>query len=428
MSAAEAILTSIQARNGYTQTLTYNASQQLTSVTDSYNRTLTFLYLNNRLVEVMTPDTLFLTFRFTSSSLGTNDLLTQVFYSTTPPASQTYLYTNSGLPFTLTDIYDERGYDYNSWTYDNQGRALTSRRGGFDLTTVSYDDTTGNRTVTGPLGQVSVFKFAMLQGVPKITEIDRQATSTTTSAQETFTYDANGYTSGLTDWNGNTTQYLNNSRGEPVSITEGAGTPQARTTTIAYLSNFHLPTQIVTSGLTTNFTYDSSGDPLTRTLTDTTTTTAPYSTNGQSRTWTYTWSNSLLASILGPRNDVSELTKFTYDASGAVTSITNPLGQTTKVTQHLPSGFPQTIIDANGVTTNLAYDVRLRLISSTLSTTGGPLVTGYTYDPAGDLFKLMLPDGSAITNTWGSRAPSDRPDGFIGQQHCVYARRGRRPD
>jgi hypothetical protein len=39
-----AVLTSIQARNGYTQTLTYNAVNQLVSVTDSYNRTLAFIY------------------------------------------------------------------------------------------------------------------------------------------------------------------------------------------------------------------------------------------------------------------------------------------------------------------------------------------------------------------------------------------------
>ena len=52
---------------------------------------------------------------------------------------------------------------------------------------------------------------------------------------------------------------------------------------------------------------------LTRTLTDTTTTTAPYSTSGQTRTWTYTWSNFLLASVKTPRTDVNGLTKFTYD-------------------------------------------------------------------------------------------------------------------
>ena len=40
-ASGEALLTTIAARNGYTQTLQYNASNQLVSVTDSYNRSLT---------------------------------------------------------------------------------------------------------------------------------------------------------------------------------------------------------------------------------------------------------------------------------------------------------------------------------------------------------------------------------------------------
>ena len=75
----------------------------------------------------------------------------------------------------------------------------------------------------------------------------------------------------------------------------------------------------------------------------TTTTTVPYSTKGQIRTWTYTWSNFLLASSKGPRTDVSTITKFTYDSSGALTAVTNALNQVMQVTQHSPGGLPQNI-------------------------------------------------------------------------------------
>ena len=93
-------------------------------------------------------------------------------------------------------------------------------------------------------------------------------------------------------------------------------------------------------------------------------------------------------------------TKFTYDGSGALTAMTNALGQTTKITQHLPGGLPQTVVDPNGVTTNLTYDARLRLLTSTLTTSTGPLATKYSYDPAGNLLSVTLPDGSALTNTY----------------------------
>jgi len=379
VSATEALLHTIQSRDGYLETLAYNGSNQLMSVTDSYNRSLDFTYSNGLLHSVATPDGLVLTYSYSSSGLnpGVLDRLASVSYSTTPTTSQTYVYGNSSLPLALTGIIDEDGNHYGTWTYDNQGRGLTSQHaGGADLTTVVYNDTTGSRTVTNALGEASTYTFTTLQGVPKVTSIARAATSTTAAATETFTYDSNGYTASVTDWNGNTTTYVNNSRGEPTTIIEAAGTPQARTTTIMYLSNFHLPSQIVTPGLTTNFTYDGSGNLLTKALVDTTTTSAPYATNGQSRTWNYTWSNFLLASSKSPNGNT---TAFAYDGSGALTAATNALGQQTKITKHLLGGLPQTIVGPNGVTTNLTYDPRLRLLSSTLTTGAGPLVTSFSY-------------------------------------------------
>jgi RHS repeat-associated protein len=402
-ASGEALLTTIAARNGYTQTLQYNANNQLVSVTDSYNRSLTLAYQNGLLQTVTTPDGLILTYGYSSSGAkaGVLDRLASVAYSTTPQTSQSYLYENSALPFALTGITDEDGNRYATWTYDSSGRGLTNQHaGGADLTTVVYNDTDGSRMVTNALGQQLLYKFTTLQGVPKVTEIDRQATSTTSAATQAFTYDSNGYTASVTDWNGNQAAYVNDLHGQPTTINEAVGTPQARTTTITYLSNYHLPSQIVTPGLTTNFTYDSSGNLLTRRLTDTTTNTAPYSTGGQTRAWTYTWSNFLLASAQNPRTDVRALTKFSYDGSGALTAVTNALGQATKITQHLPGGLPQKLVDPNGVTTNFTYDPRQRLLTRTMTTAAGPLTTAYSYDPAGNVLSVMLPDGSTLANTY----------------------------
>jgi YD repeat-containing protein len=62
-----ALLTSITARNGYAQTLTYDSSNQLASVTDSYNRSLSFTHQNGRLNTVTTPDGLVLTYAYNSN-------------------------------------------------------------------------------------------------------------------------------------------------------------------------------------------------------------------------------------------------------------------------------------------------------------------------------------------------------------------------
>ena len=55
ISATEAILMSVTARNGYTQTLVYGTGNQLQSVTDSYSRSLNFTYQNGLLNTLTTP-------------------------------------------------------------------------------------------------------------------------------------------------------------------------------------------------------------------------------------------------------------------------------------------------------------------------------------------------------------------------------------
>ena len=253
--ASEGLLQTIRARNGYTQTLQYGSANQLATVTDSYHRQLTFAYSGGKLQTVTTPDGLILTYGYTGA------LLTSVGYSTTPPTQQTYVYENTALPSALTGIIDENGNRYTTWTYDSKGRALTTQHaGGAGLITFTYDDTDGSRTVTNALGEQETYKFTTLQGIPKVTKIDRTASATLFVATRKFTYDSNGYTASQTDWNGNVTSYVNDVHGQVTSMTEAAGKPQARTTTGAYLSNYHLPSQIVTPGLTYNFTYDTNGE------------------------------------------------------------------------------------------------------------------------------------------------------------------------
>ena len=152
--------------------------------------------------------------------------------------------------------------------------------------------------------------------------------------------------------------------------------------------------------MTTAFTYDGSGNPLTKTLTDTTAQSTPYSTNGSVREWQYTWQNSLLASVQSPRTDVVEKTTYSYDSTAALTGIANPLNQQTSITSHTGGGLPLAIVDPNGVTTNLVYDPRQHLLSSTVMTSGGNRATTYGYDPAENLTSVTQPDGSRLTYTY----------------------------
>jgi RHS repeat-associated protein len=399
-SGTYANLNSITFRNGYAQTLSYSGGL-LSTVTDSYGRTLTLTYSGGLLQSVDTPDSTTITYGY-GTSAGSS-VLTSVSYPTTPATGFTYQYGDPSNPLAITAILDGAGATYASWTYDSQGRATSSQMGGTlgaNATTLAYNSN-GSVTVTNALGVADTYYFVYLQGIPKVQYIKRAATATTAAAMRVFGYDSNGFLRTASDWNGNVTRYINNAMGLPTSIIGALGwSSVTRTTTITYDTTFtDLPHEIVGDGLTEDFTYDSSGNLLSETDTDTTTTGTPYSTNGQTRTTEYTWSatGQVLTAQL-PRTDVTAKTTYGYDSSGALTSVTDALGNATTVTSHTGGGYPLTIVDPNGVTTTLTWDGGQRLLTSTVATALlGNLTTTITYDTAGNVASVQKPDGSTMS-------------------------------
>jgi RHS repeat-associated protein len=388
-------LSSIKSRNGYTQSITYS-SGQISYVSDSYGRQLGFTYTGSVVTGVTTPDSATLTYGY--STVGGQSLLSTVTYNTSPSTHVSYLYENSQLPYSLTGITDENGKRYATWTYDGSNRALSSALGGLgaNQTQITYVST-GN-LVTGPLGIVNTYKTTMLNNLPKLTEIDRAANGTVAAASESIRYDSNGYLDSRTDWNGNNTSWVNNSHGLPTQITYASNTTNKQVSNLTYdLTWPRLPHTIATTGLNSNFTYDSSGNMLTRKLTDVTSQSVPYSTNGQTRTWTYTYNGTgqLLSAQL-PRTDVTAKTTYTYNG-GTLTSITDALSHVTTITEAQGGGLPKKIRDPNGIFTTLAYNNRNWNTSSVIPTSAGNLTTSYTYDSAGNLTKTTLPDSSYLS-------------------------------
>jgi RHS repeat-associated protein len=393
VTSGKGILSSIAYPNGYTQTMNYT-SGVLTSVSDSYSRSLSFTYTSGVLTGVTTPDSATLTYGYTTTA--GKSLLTSVTYNTSPSTSQTYVYGNSSFPFMLTSITDENGHTNSQWTYDGEGRAtMAEHAGGADEYQVSYDDSTGNRTVTGPLGVAETYKFTTYQGVPKVTEIDRAASSPVASATRTFTYDANGYLATATDWDGNSTHWTNNSHGQPTSITEAYGAGVARTTTISYDSTWaHRPYTITKTNVTIDDRYNASTGTLTsHTLTDTTGGT----TNGDTEIWAYTYNGTgeMLTETF-PRTGTTVKNTYTY-SSGALASITDQLSHTITINTANGTGQPTKITDANSVETDFVYDNRNRLTSKTVKATPSNEVTSYTHIGSGQPHVVTLPDSSTIT-------------------------------
>ena len=137
---------------------------------------------------------------------------------------------------------------------------------------------------------------------------------------------------------GSATAYTYDASGNVLTETEAAGTSLTRTTTTTYTVHNQPATitrpSAVKSGqrVTTAMTYDADGNPLTLTRTGIRNGAATRATI----TMTYT-TLGRIASIDGPRTDVSDMTRFAYypDTAaqghnrGQLHTITNALGQVT---------------------------------------------------------------------------------------------------
>ena len=176
-------------------------------------------------------------------------------------------YENASYPRFLTGITDERGVRYATWTYDNQGRAISSEHaGGAEKVTLAYN-ADGSTMVTNELGKKATYRFQVIQGIKHITAIEGEPSANCPNSNSSFTYDDRGLLKTKTDNKGNLTTFDYNERGLEVSRTEAAGTPQTRTITTAWHSEFFLPVTVTEPDRITQYTYDAQGRQLSQTVT-----------------------------------------------------------------------------------------------------------------------------------------------------------------
>jgi len=445
-------LVSIKDKNGITHTLTYSAQGNLSKVTDSFGNQLQFThddYGNFATLTDLAGDL----YRFTYQSNGN---LTSVTY---PDGKiRTYHYnepaytSGANLPNALTGITDENGVRFATYTYDKQGRAVvTEHADGVERYVLGYSSDGSNTMVTDPLNSQYTHHFQTILGVAKSTGQSQPAGSGCSAASSAITYDANGNAASRADFNGNKTCYAYDlTRNLEIARVEGlaAGatcpgdlinyTPAANSSERKILTtwhaNFRLPTLITEAGRETGYVYDTYGNITQHQIKDTATnTTRTWSTN-------YSYHVSIPGVILqktedGPRTDVSDVTTTQYYAPDAactgghsgcrtqVSNITNALGHVTQITRYNAHGQPEQIIDPNGLTTTLVYDVRQRLLSRTVGTE----ITGYQYDNIGQLKKITFPDNSFLSYTYdAAHRLTDMADNLGNRVHYTLDAMGNR--
>ncbi|MGH8769048.1 MAG: hypothetical protein ACREVT_12835 [Burkholderiales bacterium] len=410
---AQGKLVSIAERNGQTRVLTYSTVSTpasiahkpglLIAVTGHFGHQLNFTYdKESRVTQVTDPAGELYKFYYDESTavvVGTSATARNLTSIEFPDQRKRLYHYNeqqytagANRPNALTGITDENASRFSTYQYGAALRATsTEHAGGVNRYSFVYN-TDGTRIVTDPLNTSRTYTFQTLYNVVKPIGISGSACPSCGPAAQT--YDGNGFVASRTDWNGNLTTYLRqDSNGRldlETSRTEGYGSPQARTITTTWDPTFRLPALITEPGRTTSFSYDTSGNLLTRTVTDT--------ALARSRIWSYTY-NAIgqVLTIDGPRTDVSDITTYVYEnTSGNLLTVTNPAGHVTQITGYDANGRPLTIVDPNGLTTTLTYFPRGWLSTRTV----GSELTTYEYDGVGQLNKVTLPDASFLAYTF----------------------------
>ena len=327
--------------------------------------------------------------------------------------TRNYTYADSRFTNALTAEVDENGTQFSSWGYDSQERGTsTQEAGGAGAATLIYNSD-GSVTVTDALGAVRTLSYTRVGDINHATSISGSPCFTCQDSAGT-TFDSYGWVSSRTDYNGNLTCYTNDPvRGlervrvegfapgstcpsDLASYVPASGTLQRKITT-TWSSQWREPSLITEANRTTAFTFDASGNILTKNVTDLTVSPTV------SRAWTYTYNSfGQLLTSQSPRTDLSSTITYAYYGCtngiqcGQVQTMTDELGHVTTFNTYNAYGQPLTITDPNAVVTTLTYDARERLASRSVAGE----TTSFSYYPTGLVKKVTLPDGSFIQYTY----------------------------
>ncbi|GAA1380935.1 LamG-like jellyroll fold domain-containing protein [Catellatospora chokoriensis] len=335
--------------------------------------------------------------------------------SYTPPGSSTPItpettstYDDLGQLKTVTDPLGK----VTSYDYDQLGRVwrMTAPDGG--VTKYTYNNVGAVLAVTDPEGAVNETVYDFLGRTDKSRQFVRQTGQT---HETKYTYGTGGWLSEVTSAAGVKTSKTYNAAGQPLTVKDGAN----NTTSYSYDGGGRLEQTTLADGSYTRSVYD---------LTDRVTSTSSYKLGGallKTESSEYDPNGQVLSST----DAMNIRTTFTYDATGLLTSFSQPIsgsdsivssfgydlaGNRTRFTDgrnnsfwtaYNTLGLPERVIEpATTAFANLgdrtyttAYDAAGRAVSQTQP---GGVTTTYTYD---DMGRLVAQSGVGAEATTADR-------------------------
>ena len=394
------------ARYGIGWTYSYVNGTYPSRVTHTSGRYVEFTWTGSQLTAVRDPAGNQYGFSYNANQFGTGlHRLAASSQPGTPVTTTTYHYENSSRPGALTGK-SFSGVRYSTFGYDANGYASTNEHNGVDKYTFVYTPgANGLLTVlvTNPLGKKTTYVFKN----GKSQSITGQPSTYCPGTMYALTeYDANGYPSMTSDFNGNHTSYTYTASGFLSQKIEAHGTPQARTTNYEWWgpgNDYRLMRETVVGLSETTYFY--LGAHMTSVDVKN------ISGNGvANQTLTHRYTHSYHAPIVNGVRQVGMLANITsngpgsqgfgpsyrYDELGNLIESSQG-GYSTTYTNHNALGLPGKVTGANGDVTEYTYDGRGRTTRVRRHVNGAFSDTLYSYNANGTLSQSTAPDG-VLTN------------------------------
>jgi RHS repeat-associated protein len=345
------------------QTITYDSSGRITSITDADGNTSNLSSNVPGQQQVITDATGKLTIVFTQDALGDVIQQDEVFGGQT--LTTTFAYDSEGRPVSRSD---PNGLTWST-AYDAVGdlASVTSPAG--HNAPITYGSFSNPLSYTDPSGAIKTLAYDSALNLTSVTDGLGHA--------ETYTYDSSGHPLTRIDRDGNKWSSTYDSSGHLAAVTD----PLGHKTTYSYDASGNLLSSIDTLGNRTGYTYDGNGNLTSKT-----------DPLGRVAKWAYDSLNHL-TSMTDP---AGKTTSWGYDGAGKVVSKTDPLGRVTTYAYDADGRLTSTK-DLTGALTQYAYDGLGRLISTT-----DPIgrMTSYSFDADSRLVKTTHPDGGTVTTTY----------------------------
>jgi RHS repeat-associated protein len=383
-------LVQIADRNGNALNVTYNASAQLSTVTeaDAPERALAFTYSGSHITAISDG-----TGRTWSYTYNGNQLV-----QVTAPAAVTVHYAYYSANGLLDQVTDPDG-GLTQFTYDGYKRVVTLTNPGGFTDKLWYSSAQHQTLVTDARGYVTTYTFDSQGDVISVRHPD--------NAQETYTWQ-NGVETAFTDALGHTQSYRYDATGNVTKATDAMG----NVTTATYNPTFGQMTNLSQPGnRVTQVRYDSRGNPLEVIDAAGDVTTMTYDSHGLTLTqtrpkgnlagasavpYTMTYAYDDAGDELSVSTGLSTKQSFTYDTRGDRLTSTDARGNTTTYGYDALGRLTQTKNPLGGAST-YAYDA---MGVSTATTDALGRTTTFVYDARHNLVKRVNPDGTSWKATY----------------------------